>query len=111
GRYNGRWGIEWDLFFDRIATTEQRRGTVDQVQLANKINPSLSKPLETLPPSLTKNDPLPSSVTTLAHSRSSSKEPEDPSASLALRDLFRGWRFGLPSGQAVARAMGRTPID
>jgi hypothetical protein len=29
---------------------------------------------------------------------------------LALRNLLRGWRFGLPSGQAVARAMGITPL-
>jgi hypothetical protein len=110
-RFNRGWAIEWDLFFDRIAITEQKKGTINQVQFANTINPSLSKPLETLPPSLTKNDPLPSSVKTLVQNRSSSKAPEDPSASLALRDLFRGWRFGLPSGQAVARAMGQTPIE
>ena len=30
---------------------------------------------------------------------------------LALLNLLRGWRMGLPSGQAVARAMGLQPID
>jgi hypothetical protein len=30
----------------------------------------------------------------------------DPPPSLALRNLERGWRLGLPSGQSVARAMG-----
>lgn len=31
--------------------------------------------------------------------------------SLALRNLLRGWRLGLPSGEAIARAMGITPLD
>ena len=31
-------------------------------------------------------------------------------ASLALRNLERGWRLGLPSGQAVAKAMDLTPL-
>jgi hypothetical protein len=30
--------------------------------------------------------------------------------SLAARNLMRGWRMRLPSGQAVARAMGITPL-
>jgi hypothetical protein len=34
----------------------------------------------------------------------------DP-ASLAFRNLVRGWRMQLPSGQAVARAMGIRPLD
>ena len=32
-------------------------------------------------------------------------------SSLAARNLMRGWRLGLPSGQAVARAMRMTPLD
>ena len=31
-------------------------------------------------------------------------------SSLPLRNLLRGWRMQLPSGQDVARAMGLTPI-
>src|SRR6185503_7469366 len=31
-------------------------------------------------------------------------------ASLAVRNLLRGWRMGLPTGQDVARAMGLTPL-
>jgi hypothetical protein len=34
----------------------------------------------------------------------------DP-ASLAFRNLMRGWRMQLPSGQAVAKAMGIRPLD
>jgi hypothetical protein len=31
-------------------------------------------------------------------------------SSLAQRNLERGWRLGLPSGQSVARAMRVTPL-
>ena len=34
----------------------------------------------------------------------------DPIKSLARRNLVRGWRMRLPSGQAVARAIGATPM-
>ena len=34
----------------------------------------------------------------------------DPPPSLAQRNLLRGWRLGLPSGQSVARAMGIKPL-
>jgi hypothetical protein len=36
---------------------------------------------------------------------------EVPNRSLAWRNLVRGKRLGLPSGQAVARAIGETPLD
>ena len=35
----------------------------------------------------------------------------DPPPSLASRNLIRGWRMGLPSGQHIARKMGVTPLD
>lgn len=34
----------------------------------------------------------------------------DPPPSLPQRNLLRGWRLGLPSGQDVARAMGEEPL-
>ncbi len=37
--------------------------------------------------------------------------PGAPSRSLAWLNLARGKRLGLPSGQAVARAMGQAPLD
>ena len=35
----------------------------------------------------------------------------DPPPSLASRNLIRGWRMRLPSGQAVARAMGARVLE
>jgi len=34
-----------------------------------------------------------------------------PPPALPVRNLIRGWRLGLPSGQQVAKAMGMTPMD
>jgi len=34
-----------------------------------------------------------------------------PPQSLPIRNLIRGWRMGLPSGQHVAKAMGEIPMD
>src|SRR5438094_419673 len=59
----------------------------DRLQLAYRIDTSLVDPLGHLPPQVATNP-----------------------SSLAERNLLRGWRLGLPSGQDVARAMGLTPI-
>ncbi|HEY0701926.1 MAG TPA: heme peroxidase family protein [Candidatus Acidoferrales bacterium] len=34
-----------------------------------------------------------------------------PPPALPVRNLIRGWRLGLPTGQHVARAMGHTPLE
>jgi Animal haem peroxidase len=60
-------------------------------QPARAIDTHLSGPLARMPA-----DPGPGTV---------------PSRSLAWRNLVRGKLLGLPSGQAVARAMGATPLD
>lgn len=78
------WVIDWSLFFERLATPQEDGR---DVQRANKIDKSLSDPLQDLPFQSTKDHP-----------------------SLAERTLIRGRRLGLPSGQAVARAMGVTPL-
>jgi Animal haem peroxidase len=73
------WAIEWDLFFkmgDAPPLGPKR------VQPAYKIDTSLVNPLGNLPPSIA----------------------VDPS-SLPQRNLLRGFRMQLPSGQSVARAM------
>jgi len=82
-------GIDWGRFinvdvrkYDGSDADKKRR-----LQFAYRIDTSLVNPLALLPPSI-------------AH---------DP-ASLAQRNLERGWRLGLPSGQSVARAMGITPL-
>lgn len=81
------WAIDWDLFFDGIASTPQKRLTKDRVQPAYKIDTSLVAPLGDLTFKFTKDQP-----------------------SLPERNLIRGWRLGLPSGEAVAHAMGVDPL-
>jgi Animal haem peroxidase len=77
--------IDWSLFFrfDPNAPTSGK----DRVQPAYKPDTSLVNPLGILPASVAVNP-----------------------SSLAERNLLRGWRMELPSGQAVARAMGLEPI-
>jgi hypothetical protein len=74
------WGFEWELFFDMPGSS-----TKPQPSLA--IDPILAGPLGKLPPAVA----------------------TDPS-SLALRNLQRGERLGLPSGTSVALRMGIDPI-
>jgi Animal haem peroxidase len=78
------WAIDWNLFID----LEPRDPTdITRTQLAYKIDTSLVNPLGNLPPSIA----------------------IDP-ATLALRNLERGWRMRLPTGQDIARAMGLDPL-
>jgi hypothetical protein len=60
-----------------------------RLQFAYRIDPSLVNPLATLPPSVV----------------------SDPPPSLGQRNLERGWRLGLPSGQSVAKAMRIAPLN
>ena len=88
------WAMDWRRFID---TEELNYGTetpadnpvnVLRLQFAYKIDTSLVDPLSMLPASVA----------------------SDPPPSLASRNLLRGFRLGLPSGQRVARAMGFTPL-
>jgi hypothetical protein len=86
---NPAWGLDWGRFID---IDERKTDGTDadkqkRLQLAYRIDTSLVNPLATLPPAVASNP-----------------------ASLALRNLERGFRLGLPSGQAVARAMGVPPL-
>jgi hypothetical protein len=74
------WAIDWSLFF-KIRPASPSSGR-DRLQQAYKIDTSLVNPLGHLPAVIGANVP-----------------------SLAERNLIRGWRMGLPSGQAVARFM------
>ncbi len=77
----GNWAADWTRFFDF--------GDPSRVNLARRFDTKLIPQLHTLPgPSAT---------------------PEF--ASLAVRNLVRGSRIGLPSGQDVAGAMGVTPLS
>ena len=86
---NPVWGIDWGRFIDVDVRTYD--GTPEEnkkrLQFAYRIDTSLVNPLADLPPAVASNP-----------------------SSLALRNLERGWRLGLPSGQSVARAMGINPL-
>ncbi len=85
--------IDWGRFIDidkRAYGVEDDSTNTDnkrRLQFAYRIDTSLVDPLRKLPPEVASNP-----------------------SSLALRNLERGWRLGLPSGQAVARAMHVTPL-
>jgi hypothetical protein len=85
------WGIDWSFFFGQIPAATQ--GTKQIPQASYRIDATLVDPLGALPefaPGLPKGSPF---------------------ASLAFRNLERGFRMGLPSGQAVARTMGEDPLS
>jgi hypothetical protein len=81
------WAVDWRLFFKMGDTPPKGKG---RIQPAYKIDSSIVNPLGDLPVSVT--------GLTVVHS-------------LAHRNLLRGLRMGLPSGQAVARAMGIKVIE
>jgi len=101
------WGIDWSLFFgvpDRRASHQGKA----RVQPSYKIDSSLVNPLGFLPefcePASATADRL-----TPDNYRAQGRAGERPN--LALRNLMRGVAMGLPSGQAVARAMGLPAWD
>ncbi|WP_017558376.1 peroxidase family protein [Nocardiopsis baichengensis] len=76
-----QWQVEWDRFFPISGKDAER------ITPSRAIDPLLAPPLLELPP-----------------------EVAPVMASLAERNLTRGARLGLPSGQGVARAMGADPL-
>jgi hypothetical protein len=77
-----KWGFQWRLFFELDPAQPAQR--------SYKLDSKLSNPLGNLPPSET---------------------PTPDITSLAARNLLRGLRLGVPSGQNVARAMGMEPLN
>ncbi len=88
--FRPQWGIEWGYFFEGFDVEppqQQRPLLAGPPQRAFAIDTSLAKPLRTLPfPSAADID------------------------SLAARNLLRGWRLGLPSGQTLAHALGENEL-
>jgi hypothetical protein len=78
--FPSNWAIDWTLYF-KIRPSAPPNGP-GRVQKSYKIDTSLVNPLGNLPAVIGANVP-----------------------SLAERNLIRGWRMGLPSGQNVARYM------
>jgi len=83
--FPANWGIDWNLFFGKV---DPGKSGPKRVQPAYKIDTSLVNPLGTLPLNVAKDI-----------------------RSLAERNLLRGLRMRLPSGQTVARKMGFTPLS
>ncbi len=97
-KFPANWAIDWNRFIDinplpygTIPTNATPNPTdpnnKHRLQLAYRIDTSIVGPLGTLPDLVGPGMP-----------------------NLAQRNLIRGWRMRLPSGQAVARAMGLTPL-
>jgi len=93
--FPSEWAIDWGRFIDLgprpfgNGDDASNPGNPQRTQLAYKIDTSLVNPVGTLPGVVVSNPPV----------------------SLAERNLLRGWRMRLPSGQAVARAMGVHPLS
>jgi len=93
---NPQWAIDWARFIDlekRPAGLEDDPADArsKRTQLAYRIDTSLVDPLSNLPVSVTGTNP-------------------GAFKSLAARNLVRGWRMRLPSGQSIARVMGVEPL-
>jgi hypothetical protein len=88
------WAIDWQFFIDleqgarRPATSRLYDPIARRPQRAYKIDTSLASPLRDLPARIASNPSM-----------------------LARRNLERGATFRLPSGQAVAKALGETVIS
>ena len=99
--FPSNWAMDWTRFADLApldAGSEQSQADPvnrNRLQLAYKIDTSLVGPLGSLP-----NPPFDPPLSMGG----------TPLPSLASRNLMRGWRMRLPSGQAVARAMGIEPL-
>ena len=83
--FPANWALDWGRFID---IEPRSPDGPDRTQLAYRIDTSLAGPLGNLPDSIAR----------------------PPFNILARRNLLRGWRLRLPSGQAVARAMGLEPL-
>jgi len=83
--FDSNLAIDWRLFFD-MGNDPPRLGKT-RLQPSYKIDTSLVTPLGNL------------------------KSVVKDNFSLPLRNLSRGWRMQLPSGQSVSRVMGVEPID
>jgi hypothetical protein len=86
---NPAWGIDWGRFIDVDVRKYDGSDAENKkrLQFAYRIDTSVVNPLAALPPAVASNP-----------------------SSLPQRNLERGWRLGLPSGQHVAHAMGVIPL-
>jgi hypothetical protein len=99
--FRSNWAFDWRRFVDLEPldfgdeNDAANPGNKNRLQLAYKIDTSLVDPLGNLP-----NPPFDPPLSLSGGNL----------RSLAQRNLMRGWRMRLPSGQAIARAMGIEPL-
>ncbi|MFL5493111.1 MAG: peroxidase family protein [Gemmatimonadales bacterium] len=112
-KFNRQWAIDWSLFFEVGATLSPEntinRGT-RRVQPSYKIDTSLVDPLGFLPEFSAGGPAGKLTPDQDGHPRPKGSPGGFEISNLAHRNLLRGMRMGLPSGQAVARFMGLTPL-
>lgn len=86
----GAWSVDWAFYFDGVARHIGDRDNVPAGAILPQpsflIDSTLVDPLKSLP--------------------DKQGEPNVARRSLAVLNLVRGWRMGLPSGQSIARKMG-----
>jgi Animal haem peroxidase len=102
GEFPSEWAIDWSLFFDTDGSGA--KGGKQRSQPAYKIDTSLVNPLGFLP-EFSNVVPLVPPLT-IEQLQAKPRDPINDPANLAARNLLRGLSMQLPSGQAVARAMG-----
>jgi hypothetical protein len=92
------WGVQWKYL---LPGTNDASGENDQhlPQPSYKLDAQLSHPLGVLPNAVAGPE------------RIVAGQPPEKAQNLAVRNLLRGLRMGLPAGQAVARAMGMEPLS
>ena len=90
------WGVQWEFFLPHIQGAGRQKGLP---QPSYKLDAELSNPLGALPDKVAQPE--------LLIAGGHAKDAQD----LAVRNLLRGMRLGLPSGPDVARAMGVEPLD
>ncbi|WP_348789019.1 heme peroxidase family protein [Leifsonia sp. NPDC080035] len=90
------WGVDWTFLLPRITGSDPADATLPQPSY--KLDAEIATPLRALPASVA----APELVTPAGGA--------DLAQSLAIRNLLRGKRLGLPSGEDVSRAMGIEPL-
>lgn len=96
------WTVQWSFFLPGIKDGVAIPGLP---QPSYKLDAQLANPLGELPKSVAEKE----QITTLSPGETQ-EENEKLAQDLAARNLFRGKRLGLPSGQDVSLAMGITPL-
>ena len=102
GEFPDQWAIDWSLYFDIDGSGH--KGGKQRAQPSYKIDTSLVNPLGFLPEFSKTVDFTP--PLTVEQLQAKANDPVNNPANLAARNLLRGLSMQMPSGQAVARAMG-----